>query len=278
MLKRSEGYFKGYQDLRLYYQKWEPQNIKGLLLITHGHGEHSDCYHRVVEALENQGWLIIAWDWRGHGRSDGQRGYAQDFDEYVHDFECFTKMIFDGFPQAVPKVLLAHSMGGLIQLKAVLSGQQDRFRAQVLSSPMLGLSVQVPTHKEIAAQVLHHVLPQVTLSNQIRSEDVTRDPLIIRELERDVLRHDRISSGVYLGSLRAIDFVSKRATKLKLPSLFQISDIDEVVSSEAINNFFNQLKGDHLLKIYPQRKHEIYNDLGREEVLTDLREYLKKLV
>ena len=69
MYKRSEGFFKGYQDINLFFQIWDNPNAKGTIIITHGHGEHSEAYHRLTEAFENDPWTFYGWDLRGHGRS-----------------------------------------------------------------------------------------------------------------------------------------------------------------------------------------------------------------
>lgn len=276
MLIRSEGYFKGYHDTKLYYQKWEHKTPKALVIITHGQGEHSECFLRLINALSELPLSFIAWDMRGHGRSEGTRGYARDFFEYIHDYEVFLKQIEeDSDLQALPKILLAHSMGGLVQMKTVLGRNQDEFKLQILSSPLFGIGIDVPLVKQFAAKMMYSLAPQITLWNEISHENLTRDPAIIQEFERDALRHDKISSGVYLGSLRAMEFIHARANKLKVPTFAQIPEKDEVVSSEKTKEFF--AKADpkiYQLKTYSDRKHEIYNDLGREIIFEDLLQFL----
>jgi len=278
MLKRSEGFFTGYHDTKLYYQKWEHPAPEALVIITHGHGEHSECYLRLIEALSPLPLSFVAWDLRGHGRSEGLRGYAGDFFEYIHDYEVFLSLIQQNEDlQKLPKILLAHSMGGLIQLKTVLGLPQDQFKLQILSSPMLGVGLEVPLYKQFAAKALYRLAPQVTLWNEISHTQLSRDSDVIKEYEKDALRHDKISAGVYLGSLRAMDFVHSRASKLTLPTFAQIPEKDPVVSSEKTKEFFAHANPDVFqLKIYPERKHEIYNDQDREIIFKDLFQYLSQ--
>lgn len=273
---RSEGYFAGYQDAKLYFQKWEPESPKGTLIITHGHGEHTDCYQRVVDALSDLQLRMIAWDWRGHGRSDGTRGYAEHFNNYCHDFEIFLKKLQEDTKiTSQPIFLLAHSMGGLIQLKTVLSHPKWQFAAQILSSPLLGISVPVPAYKQLGAYVLINVLPKMTLWNEIENAQLSRDPAVQLEYDKDVHRHGRISAGVYLGSLDAMEFVKSRAEKIVIPTLLQVPENDPVVSTAAGREVINRAQcSPKVIKIYPDRKHEIYNDLGREEVFADLKAFL----
>src|SRR5438128_911546 len=131
MFKRSEAFFKGSQKNRLFCQIWEPADIRGHLIITHGQAEHSGCYQRLVEGIQDLSYAVYAWDLRGHGRSEGQRGYAKQFDDYVRDFEAFLHYLRDHkniYPENL--TLLGHSMGGLIQLQALIENSHWNFRSQ----------------------------------------------------------------------------------------------------------------------------------------------------
>lgn len=279
MFKRAESFFLGSKKNKLFYQLWEPASVKGHLIITHGQAEHSGCYHRLIEGLKDLSFAVYAWDLRGHGRSDGQRGFVRSFDEYTKDFEAFLMHLRNTqnlYPENL--ILLGHSMGGLIQLKTLLENPHWEFKAQILSSPMLGVAVEVPLYKDLAALVFSKFLPTVTMSNEIQHTDLTRDEKVLQEYQSDFLRHDRISSSAYLGALSAIESLKKDIGKIKVPTLWQIPAKDPVVGSETSRHLFEKLGSkDKVLKVYPDRKHEIYNDLGREEVFQDIQDFVRAL-
>lgn len=274
--KVSEGHFKGYLDANLFFQVWEKPQARGTLIITPGHGEHSDSYRRVIQALKNEDWTIYAWDMRGHGRSEGARGFAPHFDYYCEDYAIFLKMIFEK-PSVKngPVVLLCHSMGALVQLKTLIQHPEFRPDAMVISSPLVGVGVHVPAYKKRGAEWLNKLLPTLTLWNEITNDHVTRDLEVIRELEKDPYRHSRISAGVYLGFMQSLSFVHEQASRLKFKTLLQISDKDPIISSpEAIRFFENLGAVDKEIKIYHDARHELYNDTIREQVFQDLRNFL----
>lgn len=279
MQKRSEGFFNGYQDTRLFFQIWHPpEKPNGILLITHGQGEHSDCYHRLVTALAPMGILIVGWDLRGHGRSQGQRGYVGDFSEYSRDFEALCQQVLHKLQvlHDVPTVYFAHSMGTLVQLKGLAHLENGTECTQILSSPFLGLALEVPKHKQLAAEVLGKWLPRLTLSNEIDFEDLSRDLDVIEEFRRDTLRHQRISTGAYLGALETAEQILNQPLIWAGKVLFLLSDSDPVVSSPIIRKFADQMiTADVQVEVFEKRKHELVNDLGREEVFQKVLTFLK---
>lgn len=274
-MKRSESFFRGYDQTKLYLQKWDANDSCGTILITHGQAEHSDCYNRLINGFQKsesgKSWSFIGWDMRGHGKSEGQRGYAKDFDEYVLDFHLFLEECLR-IPSVKekPVILLAHSMGGLVQSCALREKNYDDFKAQVLSAPLFGVSVPVPAWKDSGSELLNTFLPKLTLGNELNNEQLTRDPEVIQEFEQDTYRHNKISAGVYLGFKREFDKLVTTASAIKLPTLLQISDSDPVVSTTQARLFYEHLgTSDKEIKIYEGAKHEIFNDIIRNDVYKD---------
>ncbi len=271
-MKRSESFFRGYDQTKLYLQKWDASNSCGTILITHGQAEHSDCYNRLIDGFQKseqgKNWSFIGWDMRGHGKSEGVRGYAKDVDEYVLDYHLFLEecLRIDSVKNK-PVILLAHSMGGLVQSCALREKKYDQFNAQVLSSPLFGVSVPVPAWKDSGSEILNSLLPKLTLGNEIKNEQLTRDPEVIKEYEQDTYRHGKISAGVYLGFKREFERIITTAGSITLPTLLHISDNDPVVSTAQAKVFFDNLAAtDKELKIYEGGTHELYNDIVREDV------------
>jgi alpha-beta hydrolase superfamily lysophospholipase len=76
---------------KLFYRAWLPEQPtdKAIVLFHRGH-EHSGRWQETVESLGLKDVAVFAWDARGHGRSEGERGTApyvatlvKDADEWV---------------------------------------------------------------------------------------------------------------------------------------------------------------------------------------------------
>nr|BFD68257.1 alpha/beta hydrolase [Bdellovibrio sp. HAGR004] len=276
MYKRSEGFFKGYQDINLFFQIWDNPEARGTVIITHGHGEHSESYHRLIKAFENDKWSFYGWDLRGHGRSEGRRGYVAEFDDYCRDYKIFLNMVLQQEKvRKGPVILYCHSMGGLIQLKTLLQNSDIDFTAMVISAPLLGLTVPVPAFKSVGAGLLNKILPQITMGNELTNDMLTRDPDVIREYEQDALRHTRVSPGAFLGFLESFDYVNPRANQLTKPALVIVSDSDPVISTAATKALYEHLGSSQKeLFVYPNAKHELINDTIRQTVFADIKKFL----
>ncbi|MFP5518512.1 MAG: lysophospholipase [Bdellovibrionia bacterium] len=279
---RSEGFVKSFDNTKLFFQVWQQENALGTLFITHGQGEHSGSYSRVVEGIKDSNLNIVAWDLRGHGRSEGRRGFVNNFSEYVRDYNAFfAHALHMPFVAGKKKIALSHSMGALTQLRAFVETPdlQKQFDAQVLSSPALGLALPIPAWKRKGANFINSFVPQVTLWNEITNEMLTHDLDVIKEFERDPFRHNRISPSAFLGFMESWDIVLPQASSIRLPTLLQVPEVDPVANTPISREFFERLGS--LKKevfIYPGAQHEIYNETLRQTVYYDLKHFISHIL
>lgn len=277
MLKRYEGSFKGHDETELFYQTWVPASVTGTIVLTHGLAEHSDCYQNFAQRVGEWGLQTVAWDLRGHGRSAGNRGYVDDISDYEKDLFLLDQLIDREMAPAF-KVLFGHSMGGLISLRFALRYGPLSYKALVLSSPALGLSMAVPQLKEMVGRVARRWLPKLTLHHGINYEDLSRDPEIIAAYNKDTLRHEKISPGLFFSMLESFQSLPQQVGQLELPVLMQLSGKDRLVNAKAAEEIFALLKrsSGNRLHIYADSLHEIYNDLDKDKVFKDLKDFLEE--
>ena len=123
-----------------------PASPRGSLLFLGGRG---DAYEKYLETLcywNRRGWAVTALDWRGQGGSgrlgtDAWTGHIDDFGTWVGDLADFWAEWRAAGPG--PYVVVAHSMGGHLALRALAERRIDP-AATVLCMPMLGFSGRLP--------------------------------------------------------------------------------------------------------------------------------------
>jgi alpha-beta hydrolase superfamily lysophospholipase len=271
--QRFEGQFRGHDQTELFFQTWTPEKVRGVFIITHGLAEHSECYHPLAKVLVEDGWQVYGWDLRGHGRSEGKRGYVKDLSQFIDDLEVFHNMVVKK-SAGHNIVMFGHSLGGLITTR-YLESKKSNYAALCLSSPGFGLSVKVPMVKEKLARIAINWFPTITMYNEIKYEDLSHLEEMQKYYRADNLRHDKISPGLFLGMVENFPLALENAGEITQPVLMQLAGDDRLVSVEASRELFERLpnKKNQLL-MYAESYHEIYNDLDRDKVIADLKKFI----
>ena len=81
------------------------------LIFTHGLGEYSKSYNEVARFFQNEGFNVLTYDIRGHGKSSGKRGYIKTYQHFLDDLK---ELVSFAYSKTSKVFLVGHSMGGLI--------------------------------------------------------------------------------------------------------------------------------------------------------------------
>lgn len=99
---------------KIHVQSWKPAGDPvGVIQLLHGLGEHIKRYERFANAAVGRGYAVFGHDHRGHGVSEGERGYFADengWHKVVEDVRLVNDHIRDTYTSK-PVFLVAHSMG-----------------------------------------------------------------------------------------------------------------------------------------------------------------------
>src|SRR5689334_15228616 len=96
------------------YRNWKPSgNPKAVVVIVPGFNSHSGYYLWVAEKLIANGYEAYAIDLQGRGKSDGERFYIQDYNDFVSDIDHLVTIAQTALP-GLPTFLLGHSAGGVL--------------------------------------------------------------------------------------------------------------------------------------------------------------------
>ena len=120
MMKMDDGY-------ELCLNRWQPDSddeIKGVIQLHHGLAEHCLRYDRFGSILAEQGYVLNAYDMRGHGRSAenadkngtgifGKLADKKGFDRAVLDLKAVTDNLKQDFP-GKKTILMGHSFGSFV--------------------------------------------------------------------------------------------------------------------------------------------------------------------
>ena len=137
---------EGFEGKPLYCSVYRAEQARGTVVIVHGFTENAFKYAEIIFSLLKNGYSVIAYDQRGHGRSWRDKAVTGDlslthvshFDSYVLDLEAVCKTALQNCPR--PWMIFAHSMGGAVA-GLFLSEHPEWFSRAVLCAPMIAPNV-----------------------------------------------------------------------------------------------------------------------------------------
>lgn len=274
-MQHSEASFTGVDGTRIVYDVWSPEGEPtGILVLSHGLGEHARRYDHVAARLGELGLIVYAPDHRGHGRSGGKRLHLKEFSDYTTDLHTLFSIATAAHP-GKDRFLLGHSMGGAIALSYALDHQSD-LTALMLSAPAVIIATDTPKIMVRLGKIVGRFLPDVP----VESLDVTaisRDQKVIDAYNADPLvHHGKVHAGVARGMLLATESYPRRLPSLTLPVLLQHGTADRLTDpagSALVADLADS--PDLTVKMYDGLYHEIFNEPEQDQVLGDLIDWLR---
>lgn len=274
-MQHLEDFFEAKDGFKLYYQAWIPENPKAVVQIIHGYAEHSSRYTFVVEKLTTNNYAVVTHDNRGHGKSEGIRGYVNKFEEYVDDAYTFTNEIIKKKFPTLPIFLLGHSMGSQIA-QYVVALYADTFKGVILS----GTGIKPGNTNPIVVfigKIFSKLLPKLRIKTGLNREFISSDPAVVQAYKDDpYVFIETITARLGAEMLSYYNRIKAKLASVKIPVLIQKGKLDTSLVGEDIlyADFGSE---DKTLLLYDDMLHEVYNEAKekREKVLADLVEWLE---
>ena len=256
-------------------QDWplaEGQQLRGVVIVVHGLGEHAGRHDMLASRLNGWGFAVRGYDQYGHGESGGGRGLLPTPTRLVDDLADIIDSTRLRMPARAPLILLGHSLGGLVAGRLVSQGLR-RVEGLVMSSPVLdpGLS---PLQKFLLA-TLPRVAPNLTVSNGIDASFISHDPQVVDSYRRDPRVHDRVSGrmGRFISDAAAATVAS--APGWKVPTLLMYAGDDRLVNPAGSRAFASAAPSRVVTaKCFDAMFHELFHELDPEPVYQVLRRWL----
>lgn len=264
----KEETFEGAGGLKIFMRSWRPEDRpKAVVVISHGFNSHGGQYAWVAEQLAAKGFAVYAHDYRGRGRSEGERFHVQNVSEYVGDLVQVVAIAKARDP-GLPVYVLGHSAGGVIASSYCLDHQAD-----IAGLICESFAFRVPA-PDIALQVIKgvsHVAPNVGVL-KLKNADFSRDPAAVRAMDEDPLIHDETQPSITVAALqRADERLTKEIPTITLPVLIMHGTEDKATLPKGSQFFYDHAgSADKTLKLYEGHYHDLLADLGKEEVLADI--------
>ncbi len=275
-LKEEQGTFQSFDGLKLFYRYYSAGPSTPLLILLHGHGEHSGRYEKFAQILADEKISIASFDFRGNGRSEGREVHVNYFEEYLEDVSSFIASLKQRYQVPEKVTFLGHSLGGLVAVHWARRFP-EKLEGLILSSPCLGLIL--PGFLKVFNSFLNEWVPRLSYRNPVypphlshHPEEVAlyrNDPFIKRKMTVRLL-HEMLR---YMTRLDHLDVI-----RYPFPVYILMAELEKVVDPFRTKAFFDKVQAPaKKMIVFPGFYHEIFNERDQEKVFNSLKECLREI-
>ena len=302
---REDFWFDSCGAGQIHCCRWIPEgDVKAVVQIVHGIAEFVERYDEFARFLNDQGFLVVAEDHMGHGQSingEGIQGYFHGgWFSAVKDTYHLLEETKAQNPE-VPYILFGHSMGSFMARTILCqypdsgiagaiicgTGWQPTFALPALIRVIDGLCKKNGETKPNAK--LHNMIfgGYNKKVEHVRTEFdwLTRDAKIVDAYVEHPLCGFQASAGLLREMMKGIYFIQKPENlaqmRKDLPVFFIAGGHDPVGSySKGVHSCAEAFRKagmtDVSVRIYPMGRHEILNEINRQDVFGDIRKWIEK--
>lgn len=276
-------------------------SIKGIVQISHGMAEYSNRYARFALELCKQGYAVFISDHIGHGSSVagsdmlGFFGETDGEEHFIEDLKTLTDIIKGEYPD-LPLYMLGHGMGSLIARKYtakygyLLDGVIYSATSGTNSSLGMGIYLANTIMKQYGPMHRSELLDAIAFGAYNRKTEkrthcdwVSRDEKEVDKFIADELCGYKYTvSGMKALFMTLKEISSRRwynSVPLSMPIMLIAGTMDPVGDySKGVTEVYKMLKKtghtNVYMKLYEGARHEILNEINREEVYGDIVDWL----
>ena len=305
MTMRNDIFYPSQGGGMIHALRWEPAGAPvGIVQIVHGVAEYAARYDAFATFLAEQGFLVVAEDHMGHGESVGKNGVLGHFEGGWFGAVADTYQLLQDtkaeYPQ-LPYILLGHSMGSFMARTILAKYSDSGISAAIISGTAWMPSAVISAGLGAASMVAKCQDPNKpskllndmmfgSYNNMIEHKRtthdwLTRDQKIVDTYVADPLCGFPMTAGLARNMMMGLKFIQdpQNLSKMQkdLPVLF-IAGSDDPVGNygkgvkQAAEAFGKVGMEKVSVRLYPMGRHEMLNELNREEVYANLLDWIKK--
>jgi alpha-beta hydrolase superfamily lysophospholipase len=251
---------------RIFAQSWVPDdNLKGMINLIHGLGEHSGRYARWAALFVQAGYGMLVADLPGHGRTEGRKAHVKNYQVLLNQIELTLRKSEDLFP-GVPRILYGHSMGGNIAINYAIA-RDAPIKALIATSPWLRLTFSVTPLEMAFGKIMNSLLPGVRFQRKgTRTEVLSHDPEHWEDVRNDPLNHGMITARYFSIIQQHGEYAMRHVYKINKPFLLMHGSDDQITSPKASEDFVANTSDRTHLKIWDGLYHELHNEFEYKDI------------
>ena len=286
---------------QIFSRRWtcEGEEAGAILVIAHGMAEHSGRYDCFARFMAENGFAVYMNDHAGHGRSAQIKGHFADKDGWncvVKDLKALMDVAASEY-QGIPIFLMGHSMGSFLSRSFIA-----RYGGELAGCVLVGTMGKNPgvVPGLLAARLQCKIMGPRSVGRELNklatsgynkriekpvnaSAWLSRDEAVCRAFEADPLSNFPFTAAGYRDLFTGLSQISSKDWAVQVPNdlpvLLMAGEEDPVGNyGQGPRQVADMLRAAGVqkveLKLYGGMRHEILNELGKEQVYGDVLKWL----
>ena len=273
----EESYIQLPSGESLFTRTWHPvSKPRAAIILIHGLSDHSGRFIYPGETLSDHGFVFIAPDLRGNGRSPGKRGHFDSFDQVMDDMKAVVEFTKSQYP-GIPVFLYGQSMGGGLVISFALK-HPELIIGSIASSPWLRLAKPPSGIVRAIASLIKPFAPSLLMPNGLKSSDLCHDKVVQQAYDNDPLIHWKVSLSTFFIINKSGERAINNAASLHIPLLLLHGNADQITSYDASVQFAEICPDKCTFKSWSGQFHELHNEPIKEQVLEFIVQWIESLL
>ena len=273
----------------------EVKNPIGVIQIIHGMQEHGMRYEQTAGDFNNAGFIVFVSDSRGHGKTAENlellgRSDGDIFSETVQDQVIISEYLVAKFN--LPLYVIGHSYGSFIaqryiqvcnlSKKVVICGTTDGDNLIMKFGKIIAWFTEKKNGKHGKATLIENMSLKGYCKGFENGNWLSRDEKVWEAYTKDEYCGTPFPVSFYRSLFRNMGKLNKGIKDIPLTTrILLIAGENDPVGSKGkeVKKLHNKYIKNCLnakLKLYPEARHELFNETNRDEVIIDVIKFLKE--
>lgn len=296
---------KVHNDFILKARIWDTEEVlkKAVLVICHGMAEHIDRYDKFAQFLADEGYIVIGYDQRGHGKTiiePDDIGYMSDvnnFNTLLEDLNFVINEVKNTYN--LPVFLLGHSMGSFLAQRysqlygsnvsgIIYSGTSLNKGLMINVGHLLSKFIVKTKGRRYRSELIHKLSFEAFNKKYNKYKEtpvdwLSRDKTVCKDYIKDDMCGAIFTASYYMDLISGFKSIYKNInnTYASLKILIISGTADPVGNyGKGPTSYYNKLVKlgieDIEIKLYHEARHEILNEINKIEVFNDILSWLNE--